>query len=166
MDRQTSLSQRILETWIQWAKGQLLMSLIMGVAIWAIGDLIGLAYAGWLGFLSGSMEVVPNIGPLIAIVPSAIVALWKGSSVLDVPNWAFMLIVISIYLVLQQLQALLVQPRVMGQRLDLPPLLVLAVVLAGALLAGPLGAILALPVTASLRLIIEHLSGRTQDDGH
>jgi len=66
--------------------------------------------------------------------------------------------------VLQQLQALLVQPRVMGQRLDLPPLLVLAVVLAGAVLAGPLGAILALPVTASLRQIIEHLAGRSPDD--
>ena len=160
MTPRRSLAQRLLDTWLAWAKGQLLLSLIMGAAIWAVGDIMGLSYAGWLGFLAGAMESIPTFGPIIAVVPAAIVALWKGSAVIDVPNWGFMLIVIGVYIVLQQLQALLIQPKFLGDRLDLPPLLVLVAVLAGAFLAGPVGAILAVPVLASLRQIIAHYSNR------
>jgi predicted PurR-regulated permease PerM len=153
---------RILDLWLIWLKGQFLLSCIMGGATWAMGSAMGLSYAGILGVVAGVMELVPQIGPVVAIVPAAAVALWRGSSVIPVPNWAFALMVIAAYLALQQVGNWVVQPQLMGRRLKLPPLLVLAAVLVGTLLGGIVGTILAVPVLATLWELIATLQGSSR----
>lgn len=69
-------------------------------------------------------------------------------------NWVFALIVAGAYLAVQQICALVIEPRLVGKRLDLPPFVVLLSVLAGAAIGGILGAYLAVPLLASAREIV------------
>ena len=153
------LGRRIAGLWLTWLKGQFLLACIMAGATWAMGAAIGLSYAGILGAVAGVMESVPQIGPAVAIVPAAIVALWKGSAVLPVPHWAFALIVIGGYVLLQLISNWVIQPTLMSKRLSLPPLLVLAAVIVGTILGGIVGAMLAVPVLATIWELIATLQG-------
>jgi len=114
------LLRRIVRLWMLYIKGQLLMSLIIGLLTFLVGLAIGLPYAFFLGLLAGVLETVPNIGSLIALVPAVVVALWQGSHFIHVQNWVFALIVVGAYLVVQQVGELVIHPRIMGKRLDLP----------------------------------------------
>ena len=76
-----------------------------------------------------------------------------------VDNWVFALIVLAVYLAIQQTSQLLVEPRVLGERLSLPPLAVLAAVIAGTVLGGIVGAYLATPILASVVEIVRYSKG-------
>jgi len=155
-DGLSPLLKRLGDVWATYLKGQLIAAGVIGGLTWVASAIIGLSYPGLLGIVAGVLETVPGLGPLVALVPAVAVALWKGS-LLPVPRWALVLIVIAIYIAIQQLAAWVIEPHILGKRLRLPPLLVLFVVIVGAFLAGPLGAILAVPVLASLREIIRFL---------
>lgn len=157
---QPSLSRRIVRVWVAYAQGQLLMILINGVLIGAVSAAIGLSFPLTLGAVGGILGLVPSIGPLLAAIPAAVIALWKGSTVIPVANGWFALITVGAYLALQQIITLFIEPHFLGARLRLPPLLVFLSVLAGAALAGPLGALLAVPLIASLREIAAYLRER------
>lgn len=146
-----SLGSRVLGLWGAYLKGQLLISLLIGVLTWIVSAAIGLSGAAVLGALAGVLEGIPNLGPLLALVPAVAMALWKGSSVIPVSNWVFALIVAGAYLAVQQIGNLFLQPRVLSEQLHLPPLVVFLAVIVGAAVGGVLGAYLAVPVLATLR---------------
>lgn len=148
---------RLARVWKTYLQGQLLASLLLGCMTWMLNEIIGLHWPIQLGLIAGVMNTLPGLGPILAIVPAAFVALWKGSSTLSVHSSLFVLITIAGYVGIQQLSALIIEPRLIGQHLELPPLVVLLAVLTGAALGGVLGAYLAVPVLASLREIL--LSG-------
>lgn len=150
------LIARIGGLWWTYVKGQMLLALITGCMVWLLGFGIGLSWPLLLGLLAGILDVIPTFGPIIAAVPAVIVALWRGSSVLPVENWAFALIVAAGFVAIQQATSLLIAPHVLGRRLDLPPLLVLAAVIAGALLANVVGAYLAIPLLVAGREIVAY----------
>lgn len=154
--RVPSLSERLVRVWITYVKGQFVLALIIGGLTWLVSAGLGLRWALALGAVAGLFEAVPSIGPIVAVIPAVIVALWQGSSVIPVDNWVFALIVLGAYTLIQQVGALVIEPRVLGERLQLPPLLVFVGVLGGAALGGVVGALLAVPVIASLREIIDH----------
>ena len=154
------LLDRLADLWLTYIKSQLLLSLIIGGLTWTAGSAIGLPWAFGLGMISGILEMIRNLGPLIGTVLAVIVALWKGSTVIPVDNWVFALIVIAVYVVIQQAVEFLIAPRLLGKRLDLPPLLVLFAVIVGALVAGVPGAYLAVPLIASMREIVRFIAAK------
>jgi len=156
----TSLLRRLGRVWVAYAKGQFLIALINGCLIGAVSAAIGLHFPLTLGAVGGILGLVPSIGPLLAAIPAAAIALWKGSTVIRVANGWFALIVFGAYIAIQQVVTLLIEPRLLGVRLRLPPLLVFLSVLAGAALAGPVGALLAVPLIASLREIVDYFRER------
>ena len=151
------LLRRIVRLWMLYIKGQLLMSLIIGLLTFLVGLAIGLPYAFFLGLLAGVLETVPNIGSLIALVPAVVVALWQGSRFIHVQNWVFALIVVGAYLVVQQVGELVIHPRIMGKRLDLPAIVVLLVVILGAAVGNIVGAYLAVPLVVTVREIARYV---------
>lgn len=151
------LLRRIVRLWMLYIKGQLLMSLIIGLLTFLVGLAIGLPYAFFLGLLAGVLETVPNIGSLIALVPAVLVALWQGSRFIHVQNWVFALIVVGAYLVVQQVGELVIHPRIMGKRLDLPAIVVLLVVILGAAVGNIVGAYLAVPLLVTVREIARYV---------
>ena len=101
------------------------------------------------------MEFVPYIGPLIALIPAAIVGL--GIS------WKVALGIVALYLIIQRLENDILVPYVMSKALDLSPFLVFVVMLSGATLGGILGIILAVPVAGVVRVIYGEYRTRSKN---
>jgi predicted PurR-regulated permease PerM len=157
------LRQQITDVWNAFLRGQLLLGLAMVVITTVICMAIGLPYAVVLGLLAGVMEFVPNLGPIIALVPAALVALFKGSSFLPLSNIWFAALVIAVYIVIQQIEGNLLVPRILGHSLNLHPLVVLIAIIFGGSLAGILGMLLAAPVLATLRVVVNYIICRLYD---
>ena len=151
------LMGRIGRLLLLYVRGQLLMSLIIGGLTAAVGLALGLKWAVLLGLLAGLLETIPNLGSLIALVPAVVSALWYGSGFIPVENWVFALIVVAAYFLVQQAGSLLIQPRLVGKSLNLPPLIVLLAVLLGAALFNVIGAYLAVPVVVIVREVGRYL---------
>ena len=95
------------------------------------------------------MEAVPNIGPLIAAVPAILIAALYSP-------WQALLVAI-LYLLIQQLENYVIVPRVMSKAVELHPLAVLLALMVGGELMGVLGAVLAVPVTAAVSVIVDEI---------
>ncbi len=129
-----------------WVRGQLISMTIIGVITYFGLTLIGVPYAAPLGLLAASLEILPNIGPTIAAMPSILIA------------WAMMgpamaLVTLLFYIFLQQLESNLVTPKIMQVNIDVSPLAAILCVLIGLELGGVIGALLAIPIYIVLRTI-------------
>lgn len=148
------LGRRLDSTWKSFFRGQILLSVTVGLVVFVATAALGLPGSLVLGILAGVLEVVPTLGPVIALIPAVLLALIEGSNFLPIDNnLVFALIVVGVYILIQQIENNVLVPRIMGQSLDLHPLVVLVGVVVGASFAGVLGAFLAAPVLASLKIL-------------
>jgi predicted PurR-regulated permease PerM len=123
-----------------WLKGTMIQSTVVA-SIAAIGLMIvGLPYALALGVLAGLLNIVPYIGPAIALLLAAAAGLFISPAA---AVWAVIAVVVA-----QQVDALYLAPRILGKQVDLHPLLVVFAFLTGAALFGVVGMVLAVPVLA------------------
>ncbi|OQY33950.1 MAG: hypothetical protein B6243_05980 [Anaerolineaceae bacterium 4572_5.2] len=152
-----TLYHRIKTTWGAYFRGQFTLGLIIGMVTWIGGLIIGIPGALALGVIAGVMEILPNLGPILAAIPALLVALVQGSTTLDVSNLTFMLIVGGMYILIQQLENNLIVPKVLGEAVELHPLVVMVGVVVGASVGGILGALLAAPTIAMGRTIVSYI---------
>jgi predicted PurR-regulated permease PerM len=157
------LAQRIQSTWNAFLRGQLTLALVIWLMIWIGGTIIGLPGAFALAVLAGVLEIIPNLGPVIAAIPAVIVALVQGSTTFDVSHLTFALVVIGLYIVVQQVENQLLVPRILGSAVELPSVVILVAVLVGFQFAGILGALLAAPTAATLRELIAYALNKILD---
>lgn len=158
------LIQRINLVWAAFFRGQIILSLTIAIITTVALTLIGMPGPLILGILAGLLEVVPNLGPLLAMIPAVVLALIQGSQVWpDMSNWIFALLTLGVYVVIQQLENVLLVPRIMGHNLSLHPMLVLIGIAVGASTVGILGAFLAAPVLATLRLVAIYAHAKLLD---
>ncbi|MCJ7508128.1 MAG: AI-2E family transporter [candidate division Zixibacteria bacterium] len=128
-----------------------LTSLGLGIAF-AIGlAIIGVKYAIFWGLLAGVMDLVPFIGPVLAVVPPLIVTGVQFKSVMPM-FWVFIL-----YEAIQIPESNLIAPRLMGRSLNLSPFALLVATMYWAWLWGAIGVILAIPITAAMKVICDHI---------
>jgi len=125
-----------------WLRGQLLLMLIIGLLTFIGLSLLGVKYALTLALIAGILELIPYIGPFIALVPAVILAFTQS------PMLA--LLVAILYLVIQQLENYIITPQVMKKAVNLNPIVIIIVILIGAKLAGVMGIILSIPLTAAV----------------
>ncbi|GAB5490882.1 MAG: AI-2E family transporter [Phototrophicaceae bacterium] len=161
-------AQRLFEelghVWNAYLRGQLILSLVMGFAVYFAATLLGLPNAPILGLLAGVLEFIPNLGPLIALIPAALLALISQSTTIPaLSGVTFMFVVIFVWTMLQNIEAVVLVPRIMGDSLDLHPFMVILAVLGGAAVGGALGIILAAPFVASGRVIAHYIYGKLTD---
>lgn len=154
---------RIANAWNAFLRGQLVLCIVMGVIVAITMAAIGLPNALFIGLLFGVLEFIPNLGPTIASVPAVLIAFFEGSTVLNISNGWFAILVIIINSLLQQLENNFLVPRILGQSLNLHPLVVLIAAIIGAQLAGVLGILLAAPAVATLRILSEYVYYRLLD---
>ncbi len=131
----------------RWAAAQLMLMIIIGVLSFIALKILGINYALSLAIIAGLLEVVPNLGPLLALVPATMVALVShgvGSAIL----------VILAYLIIQQLENMFIVPHIMGEVVGLHPLIVLIAIALGQSVAGVAGALLAIPTLYIIKLIL------------
>lgn len=162
-DDYVQLRGRVGQTWNAFFRGQLVLSLIMGVVVGVIMWALGVRNALLIGLLYGLLEVVPNFGPIIATIPTLLIAYFTGSTWLPVSQGVFALIVLAAATAAQQVENWFLVPRVMSQHLKLHPVVVLLGAIAGASLAGIPGILLAAPTIATGRVIGHYVYCRLLD---
>ncbi|HSM57722.1 MAG TPA: AI-2E family transporter [Candidatus Sulfomarinibacteraceae bacterium] len=139
--------------WSAYLRGQIILGLVVGVAVGLSLGLLGVQNALALGILSGLLEFIPVLGPIIGTGAALVVAFFQPSNYLGLSSVQFALLVLAVMFLIQQLENHVLVPYIVGDALDLHPLLVIIGVFMGASIAGALGAILAAPILASLKLL-------------
>ena len=139
--------------WSAYLRGQVILGLVIFLVVWLGLALLGVQNALALGLLSGLLEFIPVLGPIIGAGAAIIVALFQPDTLGQMANWQFAGLVLIYMLIVQQLENNFLVPRIVGESLDLHPLIVIIGVFMGSSLAGILGAILAAPVVATLKLV-------------
>ncbi len=152
----SALGKTISQTWVSFLRGQLTLMMIVGVVTWITNSILGVRQALFLGVTAGVLELIPSLGPTLAAIPAVAFALLFGSTHFAIPPLPFALLVLGAYVLIQFLENQFLVPYVMGDAVDLPPLVVLIGALAGALAFGILGALLATPVIATGNLIFRY----------
>lgn len=151
-DKLTTTLKRVSEKLGDWFQGQLSLMLIIGlldgIALWALG----IEFSLTLGILSGLLEVIPVIGPIVSAVAVVFVAFITAA-----PIWKI-LIAVLIYVIVQQLENNILVPKIMQKAVGLSPIVVILAILIGNKLFGIGGAILAVPVAAGIQVFIEEYS--------
>lgn len=132
-----------------YMRGQAMTSLLMAVFTFAVLTVAGVPNALALALFAGAADVLPYIGALLACGPAFLAALPKGTTVAIV-----VLVLLAAY---QELESRVIVPRVYGRVLRLPPASVMIALLVGGKLLGILGALLALPIAAGIRMVIAEL---------
>jgi predicted PurR-regulated permease PerM len=148
---------RLKTVWEQFFVGQVILIISMGLLVWIGGAALGLPDAFPLAVIAGLLEIIPVVGPILAAIPAVIVALLQGSTYLPVNTFIFALIVIGFYLLVNAIVNNLIYPILLGEVIDLHPMIVFTGVIVGATEAGLLGALLAPAVIASAREILRYL---------
>ena len=145
------LKDRILKVWKNYLTSQFLVTMFVFFTTWIAGSVTGLRFAFLNALAAGVCEVIPNFGPIISGVISALLALIFGSSKLNLANWQFAVVMIIICIVIQMLQNWLISPLIIGKKMDLHPVLVFVGMLVFSALFGFWGMILAVPIMATLK---------------
>jgi len=132
-----------------WLRGMLVSMILITVLITVGLMIIGIPLTMVLGLITGILEIVPNFGPLIAMIPGVLLAITVST------NTA--IIVALLYIICQTIVANIVTPLLQKKIIHLPPALTLMSQLLMGALSGVLGIILAVPLLAILMILIDEL---------
>lgn len=130
-----------------WLRGQLILCVIIFLMSYLGLSVLGVKYASVLALFSGIMEFIPFIGPFLSAIPAIFIGLTQ-SPMLG-------LLVLILYVVIQQLENLIIVPNVMKRAVGLNPIIIIIVMLIGARIAGILGILLAVPVTTAASVAVK-----------
>jgi predicted PurR-regulated permease PerM len=151
------LYRRISQVWMAYLRGQIVLMVIVGVVFTIAWWIIGIPGALALGVIAGFFTLVPDVGPFVAAVLAVGVALLEGSSWIPLSNFWVAGIVAVTYLVLINLKGLLLRPYVMGRSVHMNEGLVFIAIIIATILAGILGALLVVPVLATVVVAGEYV---------
>jgi predicted PurR-regulated permease PerM len=140
----------------RYLRGQLLLIGLMSVVTFLILEwAFRLPYALWIGILTGVLEVIPLLGPITAAALACTVGFAQGGA-----NEAATLAIT--YLLLRQVEDQLVMPIILGRAVHVHPLVTIFAVLAGERIAGVLGMILAVPLAAAIKVVLDYAYPRAE----
>jgi predicted PurR-regulated permease PerM len=160
------LLDRIVRVWTSFLSGQFILMVVMGVLVWLMNVVLGTPQALLLGFMAGLLEVIPSLGPILATIPAAILALVFGSTNFPELNpFIFMLIVILGYALLNFIENQYLVPKILGGAVELPAVVVLIGVMIAGSTIGIAGVFLATPLIASGREILMFIYGKITENG-
>ncbi|MBI1877839.1 MAG: AI-2E family transporter [Chloroflexi bacterium] len=146
--------------WRAYLRGTLVLMLIVGVVFTVAWMAIGLPGALALGLLTGVLTVIPDVGPAAAAMLAVLVALFRGSDFLPLSNFWFAVLVFAIYFVLIQIKSIWLRPRIMGYFLSMNEGLIFVSIIGAVVLWGILGALLIVPLLATLGVIARYVRCR------
>lgn len=132
----------------KFISGQLIDGIIVGILVTIGMSIIGVKYAILLGFMIGLFNIIPYFGAIVAVAISILITIITGG----VSQTLIMAIVV---IILQQIDSNIINPKIIGNSLEISPLLVIFAVTVGGAYWGVLGMFLAVPVAAVLKIIID-----------
>lgn len=158
------LAKRILNVWKNYITSQFLVTLFIFILNWLMGWLTGLRFSFLNALAAAVCEAIPNFGPIISTVISAILAIAFGSSKLDLANWQFALVIIGCCILIQLIQNWLISPMIIGKKMDLNPIVIFIGMLLFSAFFGFWGMILAVPIMGSFKEAIKYTQEQKSAD--
>ena len=138
-----------------WVLGEFFLMLCIGVFVYIGLYFLHVDFALPLAIIAGILEIVPIIGPILSAVPAVLVAFSVS------PFLA--LLVVVLFIVVQQLENNLIVPLVMKKSVGLAPLVTMLALMIGARFAGVIGAMLSVPILLVVQVIISDLMGKSKN---
>jgi predicted PurR-regulated permease PerM len=134
---------------IAFFRGQVLVAICDGV-LYGVGfALIGLPYAFLIGLVAMVLTIVPFLGAIVTCVVALLIAL------VSFGDWQHPLLVLVVFAVVQGIEGYVLQPKIIGDRVNLHPMVIIIAIMVGTtLLGGVLGGLLAIPLAAVLRVVM------------
>ncbi|MEO7117923.1 MAG: AI-2E family transporter [Candidatus Limnocylindrales bacterium] len=136
----------------RWLRAQLFLGVVVGIATFVGLEILGVAvdprfaaFAVLLAVIAGIFELLPIIGPILSMIPTLVVALTVADPLGGI------IAVVILYLIVQQLENNILVPLIQSDAIDLHPSVVILALIVGGAIAGLMGAIFALPLTAAGR---------------
>jgi predicted PurR-regulated permease PerM len=133
-----------------YIRGVVISGAILAVIAFVGLTIIGVEFALPLAMFLFFGELIPVLGPIVALIPALIVAAFDGMNTV--------LMVLGLYLVIQLLESAVVYPQVMKRQASIPPILVIFALLAGGSVGGIIGALVAIPLAGAIRVLILRLA--------
>jgi len=137
-------------------RGYLLVAAVVGVLTALAMALLGMEFALMVGIFVGLTELIPYFGPVIGAVPAVALALLES-------KWMVVKVTIA-FLVIHQLEGYIISPKILGDKVGLHPLVVILSLLAGGQFYGLIGMLLAVPVTAMIRVVVSFIFLRGEQE--
>jgi predicted PurR-regulated permease PerM len=135
----------------RWLRGQMLLIALVSVVFYVfLGPILHVPYALTLGILSGVLEIIPLVGPVIA-------AALAGTVTFATHGTDTTLVVLVVYFVVRQVEDQVVMPLVIGRAVHLHPVITIFAVLVGLSTWGVLGGLLGVPVAAAINVTLHVL---------
>jgi predicted PurR-regulated permease PerM len=146
----------------QWLRGQVFLGAVVGVATFIGLEILSLTvdpvfgrFAVLLAVIAGVLELLPIIGPIIAAIPAVILGATAGLNAA--------IAAVLLYLLIQQVENHVLVPKIQGDAVELHPTVVITAIVLGGAIAGILGAIFAVPITAAARDLFRYAFHRVDD---
>ncbi|MBR4437145.1 MAG: AI-2E family transporter [Spirochaetia bacterium] len=145
------ISTRILYLVGRYFFVKLIISLLTGLEVWGLLKLLGVDFALVWGGIAFALNFVPTVGSTVVVILISIQGIVQFYPDVFMPTVVFLL-----NLGVQQLMGNLIEPRIQGSNLNLSPVLILISLAFWAWVWGPLGAVLAVPITVMLRVVFSY----------
>ncbi len=143
---------------IVFFRAQFLVAMCDGVLLMIGFSIFGLNYAMLLGLVAGMLSIIPFLGVSLSIIPIVILAAVQFN------DWQHPAGIAGVFIVVHLLEGYVISPKIMGDRVGLHPLTIIIAVMVGtALMGGILGGLLAIPLTAALRVVMFRYIWRPQN---
>jgi predicted PurR-regulated permease PerM len=159
----TPLFQRIHITLTAYIRGQLFLIAIMSTLTYIALVILRVRFALVLALMTGILEIIPWLGPVTAGGITSLVVLFQPDTPFGWSNFTLFVVIVVIYTVLRQLEDQIIIPNLVGYMVDLPPLLVIFVILAGGSVGGAMGLLVAIPLAATIKIILRYLYAKLMD---
>lgn len=151
----TAMTNQITDSIGAYLMGMVVLAFCNSIVAFLLHLFLGLPFPALMGVLAFLITLIPLIGSVLYWITATVIALFTG--------WLPALIFAVIYLIYMQLEAYVLTPRVMNKAISVPGALVVIGAMVGGTLLGLLGALVAIPVTASILLIIKQVFIPRQD---
>jgi predicted PurR-regulated permease PerM len=139
-----------------YLRGQVFLVFFVALILFICLTILGVKFSLILAVFSGFAEIVPIIGPIVAVTVAALIGFLGGTASFGLSPIQLVVAIIIVYTVVRQVQDYFITPYVMGKITQLHPLIILFAVIAGGHTAGMVGLILAVPVAGVVKIIFEY----------
>ena len=148
------------KSWDTFLRGQLALGVIVGILTFLVASAVGLPGALVLAIIAGFLDLIPSLGPAVAGTIATVMAYVMGSTYLPLSNFAFALLVLGLFLAIQQIENIWLRPQIMGNSLRLHPGLVFIGVFGALAISGVIGAIIIVPLMSAAAVIGRYVHPR------
>jgi predicted PurR-regulated permease PerM len=130
-----------------WARGELILMFMVGLGVYVGLRVVGIPFALPLSILSGILEIIPIIGPILSAIPGIII----GFGISPVTGLG----VAALYFLVHQLENYILVPKIMEKSIGVSPIVTLIALAVGARMAGIVGAIISVPLFITLQVLVK-----------